>query len=160
DVSVGNLASGPDVNSNALVAQIDNRGGNIGGNALVNFGASGNVDAQGNAIFQVLNYNDGTSGPGSIGGKATINLYVGGNLNTTQGGFLNLQIANSDGGHIAGDASILASITGNLNTTDLNFGIQDYNGGVIMGGGNVTLNVGGSLTNGENTHPLFLFVNT
>src|SRR4029450_7900989 len=74
DVNVGSLASGPDVNSNALVAQITNTGGSVGSNAIIDFTASGNVDAQGTTFFQVVSNGAGSN----IGGEAGVNCSFGG----------------------------------------------------------------------------------
>jgi hypothetical protein len=101
DVSVGDLTSGPDQNGHALVVQVDNRGGSIGGNARIDFAASGSVNAQGNGIFQILNFDDGSSGPGTIGGNATINVSA---VNLSTAGFLYDTIDNSSGGSITGSA--------------------------------------------------------
>src|SRR5439155_15369716 len=74
--SVAGISSGPDAFSNALVAQIVNGGGSVGGNAIINFAASGSVDAhQGGAIFQILNNDNGNgNGGGSIDGNAEIDV--------------------------------------------------------------------------------------
>src|SRR5205823_12551137 len=77
-----NITSGPEQDSNALVVQIDNTGGSIGRNAMIDFAASGNVNAQGNAFLQVLNFNDGASGPGTIGGDAVLTVSAGGDIST------------------------------------------------------------------------------
>jgi hypothetical protein len=131
DVNVGDLASGPDQNGHALVANIDNRGGSIGGNASIDFVGSGSVNAQGNGIFQILNFNDGTSGPGAIGGNAAMNVNA---VNFTTAGFLYDAIDNSNGGSIAGSANVNFNLTGDLNTGgDTNFQILNYDGG--SGGG-------------------------
>ncbi|HJW37692.1 MAG TPA: FecR domain-containing protein [Candidatus Udaeobacter sp.] len=133
DVSVGNVAGGPDQNSNALVAQIDNRGGSIGGNAFVNLAASGNVNAQGNAFLQVLNFNDGASGPGTIGGDATINVSAA----SITANFLIAQIDNT-GGAIGGNALINANVSGTISTlSDADFQIFNENNG--SGGGSIGL---------------------
>ena len=128
--------------------------GALDSDATINVTAA-NISSGGSLFDNIFNYSGG-----SIGGNAAINLSVGGNLTTAQGGTLDLSIINNDGGHIGGDAGIFFSVGGSVNTTDLNVGIQDYNGGTILGGGDVTLTIKGSLTVAENTHPLFLFVNT
>ena len=156
-------AAGPGLNGAGedLNLLIDNSGaGSINGNAAINVNVAGNLSSQGRARFQILNESTVAGSPGGmIDGNASISLTVAGSLTNAQGQ-LDLSIGNSDGGHIDGDASILLSVGGNVNTTDLNVGIQDYNGGTILGGGDVTLDVTGNLTVAENTHPLFLFVNT
>src|SRR5262249_50414355 len=136
-------------------------GGLIGGNAAINVDIAGSLVTQGDARFHIFNENDFFGSPGrSIRSDSSIGLNVGGELSTAPGKALDISTINNDGGTIGGDASISASIRGNLSTTDLNVGIQDYNGGRISGGGNVTLNIGGDLTVAESAHPLFLFFNT
>jgi hypothetical protein len=172
-----------------LVAINNNSGSHIGfgtgtGSALINFVATGIVSSQSSAQFSIDNSGSGAiageanlavsassittanvvteaifnQSGGSIGGNATVNLNLTGGLST--GARLSLGIGNNDGGHIGGDANISAVIDGNVNTFDLSVGIQDYNSGVINGGGGVSLTVNGSLTVGENTEPMHLFVNT
>src|SRR5207249_3237890 len=128
NVNVGNITSGPDVNSNALIVQIDNRGGSIGGNATIDFAASGNVDAQGNALFQIFNENNG-SGGGSIGSDAMINVTA---ASISTGGSLFATIFNT-GGNIVGNANLNFSLTADLTPQgDASFVIDNndygYNG--------------------------------
>ena len=158
--SISAAGPGPTGTGENLNLLIDNSvAGNIDGNATISLNA-GSVSATGSVNVSVFNNGGSGTGGGTISGNAAISLGVGGSLTTANGKALNLFIGNSDGGHIGGDASIFASIGGNVNTTDLNIGIQDYNSGTIIGGGDLTLTVNGSLTVAENTHPLFLFVNT
>ncbi len=148
NVNLGDITSGPDVNSNALVAQIDSRGGSIGGNAIINFAASGNVDAQGNAFFQILNYDDGTSGPGSIGGNAAINVNAA-SVSTADAFFA--RIDNDTGSTIGGAANVSVNVAGNVAATgDL---VADIlNGASNIGAdANITFHAGGNITSGVDT---------
>ena len=95
NVSLGNITSGPEQDSNALVVQIDNTGGSIGRNAMIDFAASGNVDAQGNAFLQILNFNDGGNAPGTIGGDAVLTVSAGGDI-STQNNLAIFQIRNDE----------------------------------------------------------------
>ena len=143
DVSVGDLTSGPNVNSHALVVNIDNRGGSIGGSASIDFGATGSVNAQGNALFQIYNFNDGTSGPGAIGGNATINVSA---VNLSTAGFLYDAIGNSSSGSITGSANLNFNLTGDLTSQSYaNFVIDNSFGGPI--GSDVAISV-----NAANAH--------
>jgi hypothetical protein len=158
NVNLGNITSGPEQDSNALVVQIDNRGGSIGGNAMINFAASGHVDAQGNAILQILNFNDGGSRPGTIGGDASINVATGGDI-SAQGNAV-FSIYNSDfssgsgAGAIVGDATVnvsAASITaGALFETIVNLGSSI--------GGNAAIGVvalGGIISGGDTAFSIY-----
>jgi len=150
NVNVGSI-TGAHPGANALVAQIDNRGGSIGSNATVNLAASGNVNAQDNAFLQVLNFNDGASGPGTIGGDVTLNISA---ASISTDGFLHGAIDNSNGGSITGSADVTFNLTGDLTTQgDANFAINNSNGGTIGGDATITVNAnnisaGGSFSAG------------
>jgi FecR protein len=147
NVNVANISSGPEPDSNALVVQIDNTGGNIGGSASVTLAASGNVNAQGNAFLQILNFNDGGNAPGMIGGDAILNVSAGGDI-TTQDGFF--QIRNDDsgntggGGFIGGNATI--NVTANNITSSFLFDGILNSGGSIGADARVNANLTGDLT--------------
>jgi FecR-like protein len=156
DVSLGNITSGPNADFHALVAQIDNRGGSIGGNATIIFGASGNVNAQGNALFQIYSHNDGTSGPGSIGGNATISV---GAADISTAGFFYSAIASSGGGFIGGAATINLGAN-NITASSLFDGI--YNSGGSIGGSasvNVDFPFAGNLTTTSGSAEFSIFNN-
>ena len=108
---------------------IDNStGGNIGGNALINFDVSGGLTMQGDANFQILN-NDG----GHIAGTGDIFVTTGGDLTTNS--ILGL-VNNRNGGAITSGANINFNIGGTLTTQgDAVFGISTRNDGA--GGGTV-----------------------
>ena len=139
NIDAGNITCAPDaLDSNALVVQIKNTGGSIGSNATVNLAASGNVDAQGNAFLQVLNENDGVSGPGTINGDATLNVTSGASFSIA--GLLYCAIDNSSAGSITGNANLSFSLSGDLTTQgDATFVIANGNLGTI--GGGATMNV-------------------
>src|SRR5437763_6806928 len=100
------------VAANSLLAQIDNsNGGSIGSGANVTLNVGGNLTTQGDATFQILNFDDGSgSGPGTIGSDATVdvtanNISTGGALCSTianffatgtSGGNANINIANTN----------------------------------------------------------------
>ena len=55
------------ITANSLLAQIDNsNGGSIGSGANVTLNVGGDLTTQGDATFQILNFDDG-GGPGTIG---------------------------------------------------------------------------------------------
>jgi len=112
-----------------LDVEIDNNGaGHIGGNAALNVAASGNINAQSDAFFDIINNNNGPSGtpPGTIGRNATINLAA---ANISVGGALDVTINNSNGGTIGGNASINMNVSGTVTvTTDATFEILGSNG--------------------------------
>jgi hypothetical protein len=140
DVNLGNLTSGPDINSNALVAQIDNRGGSIGGDATITFAATGNIDAQGNALFQIFNFDDGVSGSGSIGGSAILNVSA---IDISTGGFLFDAIINSSGSTVGDAISSLSAAS--ITASSLTEGIFNT-GGSIGSSANLTCSLSGDLT--------------
>jgi FecR protein len=149
-VDLGNItSSGPSgVDSNALVAQIDNRGGDIGANAIVNFAATGNVNAEGNVFLQILNFDDGASGSGTINGDAILNVSA---ANFSSASFLYSPIDNSRGGSIMGSANLAFVLTGDLATqTDADLEIQNanyngINGGAIGGDAILNFTAGGDI---------------
>ena len=117
---------------------INDAGGDIGGNALVNVHASGGVTAQNDAYFEVLNRlqnsdNEGSIG-GDIGGNATNNFSAGGNV-TVQGalefGVLNNDARFLDGaGHIGGNAVITFSAANVSSTNYFNLVINNAQGSI------------------------------
>src|SRR5205823_11919336 len=84
-------------------AQIDNsNGGSIGSGANVTLNVGGNLTTQGDATFQILNFDDGSgSGPGTIGSDATVDVTAN---NISTGGALSAGIINF-GGTIGGKAT-------------------------------------------------------
>ena len=109
--------------------QIVNQGGSrIGENALINVGASNDINVVGDATFQILN-NDG----GQIGGNGNISVTTGGDFTANSIlGFVN----NRNGGAITSGANIVFDIGGTLTTQgDAVFGISTRNDGA--GGGTV-----------------------
>jgi hypothetical protein len=147
DVNVDNLTSSPNADFHALILQITNwGGGDIAGNAIINFAASGNVDAQGNALFQIYNFNDGGGG-GMINGNAIVDVDA---VNISTAGVFYSVIGNNDngnaggGGTIVGDAMVNVS-AGNINAGSLSDGIFN-SGGSIGGSANLAFSLTGDLT--------------
>jgi hypothetical protein len=138
DVNLGNISSGPNPDFQfSLIVQINNGGGSIGGNAIVDFAALGNVDAQGNAFFQIV-----SSGAGSyIGGNALLNVSMG-DFSTT--GDLFARIYNDGGGFIGGDAKInfSANTISTGGSDPFPFAIQNLNGGHIVGDAEIDVTTG------------------
>jgi hypothetical protein len=147
DVNVGNLTSAPNGDFHALIVQIDNWGGDIQGNAIADFAASGNVDAQGNALFQIYNFNDGGSDGGTINGNAVVNVSA---VNISTLGFFYSAIGNDDNGNAGGGGAIVGDATVNVsaaNITAASLTDQIVNqGGSIGSSANVMLNLSGDLT--------------
>ena len=116
--------------ANDLDVQIANQaGGHIGENALINVGASKDINIAGDAMFQILN-NEG----GHIGRDANISVTTGrGDLTANSIlGFVN----NRNGGAITSGANIVLDIGGALSTQgDAVFGISTRNDGT--GGGTI-----------------------
>jgi hypothetical protein len=145
----GNITQNASINVNAgaisapsLTAGINNSsGGLIGGNALINFGVTGDIDLTGDANFQINN------NAGSIGGDATIDVSA---ANITANS-LTAQINNTDGS-IGGNAIINVATSSDINTAGaLNLLLENYNetanpAGHIGGSGNISVTTGGSLT--------------
>ncbi len=126
--------------ANDFDVQIVNQGGSrIGENALINVGASNDINVVGDATFQILN-DDG----GHIGGNALINFNVSGDL-TTQGD-ANLQILNNDGGQIGGNGNISVTTGGDFTANSILGFINNRNGGAITSGANIVFDIGGTLT--------------
>lgn len=121
NVSAKNISSGGILD----VELINDAGGHIGGNALVNLHASGSITAQNDAFIEVLNRLQNNNNQGSIGGtilgNATNNFSAGGNI--TVQGILELGVLNNDqrflsgAGHIGGNAAINFS-GANVSSTD------------------------------------------
>ena len=107
DVTAGGISTGA-----SLFAQIFNSGGQIVGSASLDFDVMGDLTTQGDAVFQILNNDNGTSG-GTIGSNATITVIA---SDLSSGGALNAGIFNSTGGTIGGNANINFNLTGNLTT--------------------------------------------
>jgi len=116
-------------------------GGNIGGNAIVNFGASDITNALGAATFEIDNSNGGT-----IGGNGTVSVSASNDINIV--GDATFQILNNDAGHIGGDANILVTTGagGDLTANSVLAFVNNHNGGSIDSGANITFNMGGALT--------------
>jgi hypothetical protein len=116
--------------ANDFDVQIVNEGGGrrIGENALINVGASNDINVVGDATFQILN-DDG----GQIGGNGNISVTTGGDFTANSIlGFVN----NRNGGSIGAGANINFDIGGALTTQgDAVFGISTRNDGA--GGGTV-----------------------
>src|SRR5207237_1432360 len=117
--------------------QIQNRnGGTIGGSANLNFSLTGDLTAQGDANFGILNDDEG-SGGGTIGSDATSNVTA---ANISTGGSLFDTILNNGGGSIVGNANLNFTLTGDLATQgDALFVIDNFDGGTI--GSDATINV-------------------
>ncbi len=110
-VNIGSMSVGGSVGG-FLDAVIDNTSGHIGGDAVINFDVSssefpGDIDTQGDAIFQIFN-----SG-GTIAGNVEINLSAA-NIGANS---LLVQIDNSNVGVIDGHAAINMNVSGNTSIT-------------------------------------------
>src|SRR4029077_2140088 len=91
--------SAANLNAVALFDQIVNWGGSIVLGASVTLNLTGDLTTQGDASFQILNYDDGSgSGPGTIVGDTTVNVSA---VNFSSAGFLYDAIDNSNDGSIA-----------------------------------------------------------
>ena len=172
NVSAANISIG-----GALFTEIQNTAGVIGGSALLNFSASGDISSLGDATFQIFNNDNGDgSGPGSIGSDAMIivnaaNLSSGGVLNASifnfSGGsiggnaLINLssatagansllvQVDNSFGGTVGSNATISFVTSGSLMTTgDADFFLSNNDGGEIAGIASLLVSAGGDVTAG------------
>jgi len=119
----------------SLVATIFNTGGNIAGNANLNFTLTGDLTSQSEGDFSILN------GGGTIGSDATINV----NAANITANSLVAQIDNT-GGTISGDATINMNVPGTATvTTDATVAIFgsdgaasaaiNFNGGSYEAGG-------------------------
>ena len=139
---VGNAAinvNAANITANSLLAEIDNSSaGQIGGNALINFGVSGDVNIAGDASFQILN------NAGTIGGDTEINVNA---ANITANSLL-AQIDNSNGGSIGTGGNISVSTGGDFTSSgDASFAIHNT-AGSINTGGNIMLTVDGNVSTG------------
>ena len=153
-----------------MLAQIDNsNGGSIGSGANVSLNVAGDLTTQGDATFQILNFDLG-GGPGTIGVDATVNvtannISTGGGLeasvinfggtitgnatvdvtaaNITTGGLFDSRILTHSGASIGGDAAInLTADT--LSVGTLNSSIENFDGS-INGSANINFNLTGDL---------------
>ena len=117
--------------ANDLDVQIANQAGShIGQNALINVGASNDINVVGDATFQILN-NDG----GHIGGNGNISLTTGADGDLIANSIFAL-VNNRNSGSIGAGANINFDIGGTLTTQgDAVFGISTRNDGA--GGGTV-----------------------
>ena len=89
--------------------------GNIGGNALIDFGIAGDISSQSDATFQILNNDNGSGfGGGAIGSDATIDVSAA----SLSAAFLTAQIINDPGGTIGGNATINMNVSGPANVTN------------------------------------------
>jgi hypothetical protein len=140
------------ITANSLLAEINNsNGGSIGSGANVTLNVGGDLTTQGDAAFQILNFDDGSgSGPETIGSNATVNVTAN---NVSTGGSLNAAIDNSSGGTIGGMATLSFDLSGDLTTTsgDASFRIDNANrsgisGGSINGDAIINIGVGGDIS--------------
>jgi hypothetical protein len=117
--------------ANDLDVQIVNQaGGQVGGNALVNVSASNDINIAGDATFQMLN-----SGGGHIGRDANIFITTGADGDLTANSVLAF-VNNHNAGVIDSSANIIFDIGGALTTTgDATFGTSNLNDG--NGGGTI-----------------------
>ena len=117
--------------ANNLDVQIANQAGShIGENALINVGASNDINVVGDATFQILN-NDG----GHIGGNGNISLTTGADGDLTANSILAF-VNNHNAGTIDSGSNVTFGIGGALTTAgDATFGISNLNDGT--GGGTI-----------------------
>ena len=136
NLTVNNISTG-----DTLDVEIVNRGdGHIGGDAVMNIAASGNINVQSDAFVEVVNTADlsgATEVPGgTIDGNAQVNFSAG-NIHTQ--GILELGILNNDqrffngAGSIGGDAAIIFSAANVSATGFFNLVINNAQGSI--GGG-------------------------
>jgi hypothetical protein len=136
---------------------ISDRGGIIGGNALLNFNVTHGISAQGDATWQVLN-DDGPNIASPIGGTIHGNANLQLSAANLSAGSSTVEILNKNsgvsgpGGTIDSDANITLNITGDLSTTQGSLFVRIANnnsgagsGGVIGSGAKITLNLAGDL---------------
>lgn len=160
----GTVTNGAMINVNAasistggaLFAVIYNNGsGNIGSNAVIDFGGlGGGISTTGEAQFLVFNNDDGNGG-GTIGTDANINVSA---ASITTGGFFFSDIIN-DGGNVVGNANINFDLSGDLNTGRVEAAISNI-GGTIGSDANITFNVGGNITAPINAGMFFTIDNS
>ncbi len=149
----------------SLLTDIINQdGASIGGNAALSFTTTGALNTTGDAIFRILNSDDGQGlGGGVINGDATIDVNAG---SISTGGFFNARIFGQNG-TILGNRAITVSVGGALVTgSDANFTIFEFppSGGpppeafsIAVTAGSI--NVAGSLNANVNVgsdNPIFL----
>lgn len=130
-------AIGGNLNTNNLTLELWNNGGEIGTGGIISLAASGNITAQGNAIFEIQN-------TGGIMDENTGIAVAAGNINANS---LLAQIDNSKGGVIGGAGVIEMDIAGNANVTnDATIAFYGSDGAaasaILINGGNY--NVGGT----------------
>jgi hypothetical protein len=138
---------------------IDNSGGgNIGGNALINFGVPGDVNIAGDASFQILN------NAGTIGGDATIgvvaaNISVGTPLAPANLGVFIDNNSGTIGGSVATNLNVSGDITvaGAINAFLNNGGATSSPGSHITG--DATINVLGATGINAGNGAFFAIVN-
>ena len=113
-----------------LIANLD--GGQIGGNAAVTAFLTGNVNAQGDATFQIDNSTSMGTLSSSIGSNATIGVTA----NNFTAGSLDAQIFNQAGGSIGGSATVGFGVAGAITCqAGAVFEIDNYDDDSGFGGG-------------------------
>lgn len=143
EVSAGNITAA------VLTGNIDNTAGNIGGNAIIDFAAKGDINTT-TAAFGLFNSDTGVEGnPGSIGSAATINLATGGDLTTNVlVGFID----NQNEGSIGGEASLNLNVGGDATIiTDATFEIRGSDGA-----GSAAININGGNYDAGGTFRAFI----
>ncbi len=145
NVNAANISSGAFQKS---VIIINNLGGNIVGDAIINFNASGDMSAQAGASFEIFNVT------GVIGSDAAMNVSA---ANITGGIFL-AQISDYTSGSIGGNALIDFSLSGNISIQgDATFAIDSgFGGGMGTIGGNATIDVNAANVNADNSLSAFI----
>jgi hypothetical protein len=144
----------PGTHPMAIEASIySNAGGFVGGNAIVQVAATGDISAPGSVLFWVANGNYQNLGGGTIGGNAEVNVTA----NNLASGDLYTQILNYGGASIGGDAQVSISVDNLLKSTNL-YALIDNRAGTI--GGNATINFSeGSTTVNSTGNVSFLILN-
>jgi hypothetical protein len=126
---------GGNLQTNNLTIQLLNNAGEIDTGGNVSLEVSGNLTAQGDAIFEIQNQG------GTMGQNAPI-LVAAANISANS---LSALIDNSEGGVINGDAKINMNVAGNANVTnELSALIDNSEGGVINGDARINMNVVGN----------------
>ena len=137
DVTAANLSLGGALD----ILTVNDAGGHIGGNALIDVHTVGNLTTQNDTFIEVLNRLQNGAGFGSVGGNivgsAAVNFSAGGNVNV--GGIFELGILNNDArflsgaGQIGGDANIIFTAANVSSTGFFNLVINNAQGSI--GGG-------------------------
>ena len=131
DVTAGSMTS-----DGFIEADLFDRAGHIGRDALITFVSGADITAQDDVIFFLGTADDPEGTPGTVGRDAAINITAA-NLSSTASELF-AQIRNHRGGSIGRNASILFDLSGALTSlTDMTFQITNFDDGDGNGGGSI-----------------------